>query len=224
MTLYISKNIEDGDFLNFIRENNIDLCALPMISFKSTAFSIPKESEFDAVFFTSPRSVLFFLEKFKIAEDKFVGAIGKSTAGFIYQKGYSVDFTGLHSGKPKEVAETFKALIGDKKVLFPQSSRSKKSVQKYLNPEKCIDLVVYETLLEPQQLKIIPDVLVFTSPSNAEAFLEKNSVDKNQKVIAWGDSTEAYLAETGHASFHTLEKSSFKELQPVLRKILEPIN
>jgi uroporphyrinogen-III synthase len=220
MTIYISKKIEDVDFLNFIREKSIGLCAISMISFKSTVFPIPEENEYEAVFFTSPRSVLFFLDKIDLAESIFIGAIGKSTASFIHQQGYSVDYTGIQSGKPKEVAETFKAAVGDKKVLFPQSSRSKKSVQQYLTPEQCIDLVVYETLLEPQELKNQPEILVFTSPSNVESFLKKNTIDKSQQIVAWGDSTALYLEEKGCSSIKTLEKSNLEELRTVLDKIL----
>lgn len=220
MTIYISKKVEDVDFLNFIRERNVNLCAVPMISFKSTVFPVPDTEEYDAVFFTSPRSVLFFLDKIDLEENKFIGAIGKSTAGFIHQQGYSVNFTGIQSGKPQEVAETFKAAVGDQKVLFPQSSRSKKSVQKYLEKEQCIDLVVYETLLESQELKESPEILVFTSPSNVEAFLEKNSIDKNQKIIAWGDSTALYLEDKGCAAIRILEKSNLEELKVVLEDML----
>lgn len=221
MTIYVSKKIEDLDFLSFIREKSVELCAVSMISFKSTAFPIPKEEEFDAVFFSSPRSVLFFLEKIDLDESIFIGAIGQSTADYIHQQGYSVHFTGIQSGKPKEVAETFKAAVGDKKVLFPQSSRSKKSVQKYLEPEQCIDLVVYETLLKPRELKNSPEILVFTSPSNVEAFLEKNSLDENQKIVAWGDSTALYLEDKGCSCIETLEKSNLEELRVTLSKILK---
>lgn len=220
MSIYISKKIEDLDFLNFIRESNLQLHAVPMISFKSATFKIPKKEEYDAVFFTSPRSVLFFLEKVKLDENTFIGAIGKSTASFIHQQGYSVHFTGIQSGKPKEVAKSFKAAVGNKKVLFPQSSRSKKSIQKYLKPEQSLDLVVYETQLEPQELKSSPEILVFTSPSNVESFLLKNSIEENQKIVAWGDSTALYLEEKGWPSIQTLEKSNLEELKTTLQKIL----
>jgi uroporphyrinogen-III synthase len=220
MTVYISKKVEDLDFLNFIREKSVELCAVSMISFKSTVFPIPKEEEYGAVFFSSPRSVLFFLEKIDLDESKFIGAIGKSTASYIHQQGYSVHFTGIQSGKPEEVAETFKAAVGSKKILFPQSSRSKKSIQKYLKVEQCMDLVVYETLLEPQELKNSPEILVFTSPSNVEAFLLKNSIDENQKIIAWGDSTALYLKEKGCSSIQVLEKSNLEELKAKLQKML----
>ena len=220
MTVFISKKVEDADFLNFIRKKNVNLCAVPMISFKSTAFPIPKSDEYDAVFFTSPRSALFFLGKIDLDETKFIGAIGKSTASYVHQQGYSVHFTGMQSGKPQEVAETFKAAIGDQKVLFPQSSRSKKSVQKYLEQEQCVDLVVYETLLEPEELKEPPEILVFTSPSNVEAYLKKNSINKNQKIIAWGDSTALYLEDHDCSAIRTLEKSNLDELKFVLDDVL----
>lgn len=220
MTVFISKKIDDLDFQNFLREYNVELSDVSMISFRSTVFPIPKEEEYDAVFFTSPRSVLFFLDKIELDESKFIGAIGQSTTDYIHQQGYSVDLTGIQSGKPKEVAKTFQAAIGDKKVLFPQSSRSKKSIQKYLNPEQCIDLVVYETLQDPHEIKNTPEILVFTSPSNVESFLIKNKINKEQKIIAWGDSTALFLQEKGFPVNETLERSNLQELRDVLKSML----
>lgn len=221
MTLYISKKIEDADFLTFLSENNLAVEDVPMISFEPRSFEVPNNAEYDAVFFTSPRSVQFFLEKVKIDEGILIATIGSSTAEIVQKYGYHPDFVGKHSGKPNEVAKSFKAEIGDRKVLFPQSSRSKRSVQSSLKPEQCIDLVVYETLLEPEELKVFPEILVFTSPSNVEAFLMKNDFDSNQKIIAWGDSTAHYLEKNGASSTFTLEKSSLKNLQLTLEKMLD---
>jgi uroporphyrinogen-III synthase len=218
MKLYISKNIEDADFLTFLSKNNIELLALPMISFQAKNFETPKSEEYDAIFFTSPRSVQFFLENVKVDSNTVIGAIGNSTAKAINEKGYNADFVGKHSGQPNEVAKAFKSAIGDRRVLFPQSSRSKKSIQSSLRSDQCIDLVVYKTLLEPDELKVSPDILVFTSPSNVEAFLQRNKINSDQKVIAWGDSTAHYLEKNGVSSMHTLEKSSLEELKSLLKK------
>lgn len=221
MTTYISKTIKDADFLTYLSENNIELLDVPMISFLAKNFKAPNSEKFDAVFFTSPRSVQFFLESVKLDITTFIGTIGTSTAKAVNERGYNPDFVGEHSGKPSEVAKAFKSEIGDQKVLFPQSSRSRRSIQKYLKPEQCLDLVVYETLLEPQELKRPPEILVFTSPSNVEAFLKKNSINSNQKVIAWGDSTAQFLEKKGVSLKYILEKSNLEELKVLLEKVME---
>ena len=52
-------------------------------------------------------------------------------------------------------------------------------------------MVVYETIKNPElQAKNSKfDLLVFTSPSNVDAYFEKNKISLEQKVIAMGDAT-----------------------------------
>ncbi len=52
-----------------------------------------------------------------------------------------------------------------------------------------VDLIVYETLKRNEATMPIADIIIFTSPSNVEAWFEKYSINKNQKVIAMGDAT-----------------------------------
>jgi hydroxymethylbilane synthase len=71
-----------------------------------------------------------------------------------------------------------------------------RSIHKALSPEtKIIDLPVYETMLEESASGTDADILVFTSPSNAEAYFNDNLLDSNQRVIAIGKSTGKKLEE-----------------------------
>jgi uroporphyrinogen-III synthase len=45
------------------------------------------------------------------------------------------------------------------------------------------------------------DVLVFTSPSNVEAYFEKNKVFPAQKLIAMGESTGKALEKLKHKNY-----------------------
>ncbi len=82
-----------------------------------------------------------------------------------------------------------------------------------------LDLIVYSTLLKPIKLAEKCQTLVFTSPSNVEAFIQKNKISNDQQVIAWGNTTKAFLEKESINVDHTLERSSFEELMNYLRSI-----
>jgi hypothetical protein len=64
-------------------------------------------------------------------------------------------------------------------------------------PESQKEVVpVYQTALVPRHIKECT-VYVFTSPSNAESFLQCNTLPLGAKVIAWGESTRSFLSRQG---------------------------
>lgn len=60
-----------------------------------------------------------------------------------------------------------------------------------------IDLPVYETVLEEDVEASGAEVLVFTSPSNVDAYFAENLLDPYQKVVAIGKSTGKKFDEMG---------------------------
>jgi uroporphyrinogen-III synthase len=59
--------------------------------------------------------------------------------------------------------------------------------------ENVIDLVVYETLKKNDGEMPSAEIVIFTSPSNVEAWFENYTFSKNQKAIAMGDATSQAL-------------------------------
>ena len=51
----------------------------------------------------------------------------------------------------------------------------------------------YAALKVPHVIAENTEILVFTSPSNAESFLEKNAILPNHKIIAMGEATQKSL-------------------------------
>jgi uroporphyrinogen-III synthase len=219
--LFISKKVTDKDFLAFIRKSEINLVDQPMISFAAKEFSCPKEN-FEVIFFTSPRSARFYLDQCSIGEAVEITTIGKVTSEYLEAKGYKVKFTGINSGHPEKVSKEFEAFVAGRKVLFPQSNYSHNSMQKRLFKDQITDLIVYDTELTPISLKVKPSVLVFTSPTNVKSFLQLNKIETDQKIIAWGKTTSAFLNKNNLKADYTLEYSSFAELQEVLEKQFYP--
>lgn len=221
--LFISKKVTQPEFIAYAELAEIEMIDTSMISFVEVPFECPQES-YDVVFFTSPRSAKFYLNRCKLASNTEIATIGKVTSDFVTSLGYEVSFTGVTSGIPALVSKEFAAFVGQRKVLFPQSNYSQKSMQESIANNQITDLVVYKTALTPVRLKEKPSVLVFTSPTNVESFLQLNSITPEQKVIAWGKTTEGFLAKNGIEANFTLDYSSFDELKTVLEKHFYPID
>ncbi|RFC55803.1 uroporphyrinogen-III synthase [Brumimicrobium aurantiacum] len=213
--LFVSKKVNDPSFLDYIQSKAIRLCDIPMISFAHVPFELP-ETNFEIIFFTSPRSVAYFLAQYRIPKDVVIATIGDSTTQHLTDKGYTVQFTGKTSGEPEIVSASFKSFVGDRTVLFPQSNFSHRSMQKNLNQSQIIDLVIYETQYTPIQLKENPSILVFTSPTNLRSFLKKNTVYPHQKIIAWGKTTASAILAEGMQADYTMKYSNFEELKEIL--------
>ena len=220
-TLFISKKITDNSFLSFCKEKELTLLDEPMISFKPIPFEAPKNSAYDAIFFSSKRSVNFFFAQVTPSSKHFIGSIGKVTAKAISDWGYKVDFIGENSGNPSSVAKLFKKTVGDKTILFPQSNISNRSIQQELDDNQVLDIVVYETFLLPRKLNVEPSVLVFTSPSNISGYLQFNTINMDkQQVIAWGNTTAKFMKKNNITPTCILTDSSIQELQEHIKQLI----
>lgn len=198
----------------FLNDQDITLIAQSFLHFEPVPFSIQKS--YDIIFFSSPRSVLFFQLQHKIPEGTLIACPGNKTAELLNELGYFVDFCGEKSGKISETAKMFKQWCGQKNVLFPTSDKSLQSVSSQLSNRQKEIITVYETNVVSKPLEFC-DIYVFTSPSNAEGFLSLNEIPANAKVYSWGESTTAYLKKNNIIVNHTLENSSVEDLINLLK-------
>ncbi len=200
MHVFYSRNADQAVALaKFCAERNIQLTAQSLIAFEALDFSLPEKS-FDVVFFTSPRAVDYFLDKAQIKSNVSIACIGESTKLHLQKLGYIVHFFGSNGGHPDLVSEEFQRWAGESIVLFPISNLSNKSIQRKLKAAQILEVVVYQTielsLLAPDAY----DVLIFSSPSNARAYLACNTISESQQVAAFGQTTHHFLAEKGITS------------------------
>ncbi len=195
MTIFYSRNLKQAQKLAaYCKSNGIRLLAESLISFDAVDFSLSNKV-FDVVFFTSPRSVDFFLAKAEIAGNQKVACIGTQTQKHLEKLGHSVAFFGANSTEPEEVALDFRFWLGEQSVLFPVSNQSNRSIPAVLNETQYEELVVYRTVEQPKIFDENPDVLIFSSPSNARAYLVGNTLAPNQKVACFGRTTHQFLQE-----------------------------
>jgi len=150
------------------------------------------------IFFSSRNGVEFFF-KLKPALPKNVkfGVVGRGSEDALRKFGHLADYVG-ESGDITEVAEDFALLAVDQTVLFPRAQDSLLTIQKSLSATtKIVDLPIYETVIEENIDQTYADILIFTSPSNVEAYFADNLLDPGQKVIAIGNSTGKKFEEMG---------------------------
>lgn len=201
---------------SFSRENDWDLVSQSLIRFESVPFEITQP--FDVVFISSKRSYDYFISQINSSNSFDYAIIGAQTSKHLNVQNSWIKFIGSNPGKPEEVAQEFKDWLGDRRVLFPVSKRSQQTIAKVIPATQKEVVYCYDTLLV--KAEIPPhDLYVFTSPSNAEAFLQENTFPENSAVIAWGTTTANYLRSVGNQPLVTMEQSSEAELIAVLRSL-----
>ena len=200
-SVFISREVsEQSYFSRALAKHNIQIEARSLIR---TVPVITKLDSYilkniDWIFFSSKNAVDYFFQLSpQLPTDVKFGVMGAGSEEMLRQKGYFADFTGS-SGDSADVAADFAKLANGSTVLFPGAEDSLRSAQKGLSADtKIIDLPIYETVLEDDVEASGADVLIFTSPSNVEAYFVNNLMDPYQKVIAIGKSTGKKFDEMG---------------------------
>lgn len=212
-SIYISRAPEDvPGLLSFCEDRKIVLTAISLIRFEALPFII--KHSFDVVFFSSPRSVDYFLDHHVLLSETQIACVGKGTAESIKARGLNPDFIGPFPGEPTKNALSLAHWLGNRRILFPVSEISMGSMVEFIPEQQIEVLTVYRTIPIPAS---IPDhdVYVFSSPSNVESYLMTNNSPKG-KVFAWGRSTQKALKKHSIDVVHTLETSDETELITIL--------
>ena len=154
----------------------------------------------DWIFFASKNGIenFFKLEPRLSKRTKFA-VIGRGSEEMLRQFGHAPEFSGERLGiNMEEIAAEFAKIASGTTVLIPRAKDSLETIQKSLTPEtKVINLPVYQTHIDTDVSKSNADVLIFTSPSNVEAYFADNLVDPGQQIICIGHSTGRKIEELG---------------------------
>lgn len=213
---FISKDFSEVRKLaDFLDKKGVNLIAQSFIHFEPIPFTVIKP--FDVIFFSSPRSVLFYKLLFEIPKNVQIACPGNKTAEILTDLGYEVAYFGDKSGNISENANSFKNWCGKKRVLFPTSDRSLQTVSNLFPDSQKEIVTVYKTKIVSKPLEFC-ETYVFTSPSNVEGFLAVNEIQKNATIYSWGESTTKYLTERNVHVTETLVNSSIDDLIRILSK------
>lgn len=152
------------------------------------------------VFFGSKNGIEhFFKLNPRLSKHVKFAVVGRGSEEMLRAMGYVPAFTGESEGiSIDKVGEAFAKLVDGQTVLFPKAKGSLDTVQNRLTPEtKVIELPVYETVIMDDVSSSYADVLIFTSPTNVEAYFVDNLMEPHQKIISIGNSTGKKLDEMG---------------------------
>lgn len=195
--VFISRPKKSAEhFFNAMEMSGYDVHGYSMTRFEQIPFTGIPESHW--IFFSSKNCVKYFfsLHPGLPAEIK-IGCIGGATAEALKKKGIKCDFIGT-SNDTLEIGKEFATLVGNAKVLFPQSTASFRTIQKQFTSQKnLIDMVVYDTVEDLGANPKDADIIVLTSPTNAMLYLRKKKVQPDQLFVAIGNSTEEVLIKAG---------------------------
>jgi len=178
----------------------------------------------DWIFFYSKKGVRFFFQNIQknnssLSEQVKFATIGTSTAQVLQQHGLVPDFVG--TGDPVTTAETFLTLAAGRRVLFPQAAHSRQSIQQQLGDRiKAVDLVVYENSLRSDFELPGFDILVFTSPMNAEAYFFKKQLLSHQQIVAIGHTTAQKLRALGIQNVQVAERPDEQHLAEAVLEVV----
>jgi hydroxymethylbilane synthase len=200
-TVFITRDLRKEDFMSrVLTGNGYKVTGRSFIEFKIVP--INRVPITDWIFFSSKHAVKFFFEqKLEIGNAK-IGVIGKSTSVALRTQGKRAEFIG-YSTDTKLTGKQFAALVKSGTVLFPQSKDSMRTIQQqFVNRSQVRDISIYETHEKPVEGFPDSEIMLFTSPSNVEAFFEKRKLTPDQKIIAMGDATAHTLKEFGVKSVH----------------------
>ena len=199
--VFISRDISATSyFRRALEKHKIEIEARSLIR------TVPVITKFDSyilrnidwIFFTSKNAVEYFFNLGPQFPKKIkFGVMGAGSEDMLRRNGHFADFVG-EGNDTADVASDFAKLANGMHVLFPGADNPMRSIQQGLSAEtKIIDLPVYETVLEEEVEPSGAEVMVFTSPSNVEAYFADNLLEPGQKVIAIGKSTGKKFDEMG---------------------------
>ncbi|WP_317896566.1 uroporphyrinogen-III synthase [Aurantibacillus circumpalustris] len=173
------------------------------------------------IFFSSKNSIRhFFAQNPELAEGVKFAVMSPSSAEYLVEFGKTADFIG-EGVDVTLIAKKFADFIKDDTVLFPQAIDSLQTIQRQLSfTNICHNLFVYKTTRRIDFEIPQSELLVFTSPSNAQAYLEKYKPAADQKFVAIGSTTYNQLKNYGIKNIGL--PSSFDEIG-LLNTIVEQL-
>ena len=194
-SVFITRNLPESSYLRRALEKH-----QIQIEDRSLIKTFPTINKLDSfilkrinwIFFSSKNAIEYFFKLGPVLPKsvKF-GVLGRASEDTLRRFGKTADFNGENEGiDTVDIAEKFAEIANGSTVLFPGAKGSLRTVQQALSTEtKIIELPVYETVMEESVEGSTAPVLIFTSPSNVEAYFQDNLLDHGQQVVCIGKST-----------------------------------
>ncbi|MDD5360101.1 MAG: uroporphyrinogen-III synthase [Sulfurovaceae bacterium] len=174
-----------------------DVLSMPIIEFKTLQDSIDL-SNYDLLLFTSKNAVVLMDEISKEWKNIPSIAIGKESAEAISKLGGNVTF--VSNGYSENLSYDIKQKFANKKILY---IRPKVVATKHITDltKENIDIdefILYETICKKYDISQKPplnSVLIFTSPSTIECFINNFKSLEEYKIVVIGETTAKALPQ-----------------------------
>lgn len=196
-TIFVSRDLpEDSILKDKLTALGYKVIDMSLLHFSQIRFSYSPAS--DWIFFSSKNAIKYFFAQNPVIQRKTRFAVlGRGSARYLKKFDKSADFIG-EGNDAKLIAKQFAQFINNERVLFPMALDSIQTVQRQLGYNNdAINLYVYKTEMKKEFSIPKTEILVFTSPSNVEAYFSKYTITYDQKVIAIGTTTQRKLGEYG---------------------------
>lgn len=202
-SVFITRDLDEKSYLSrFFAKHNIEVEGRSLIKI----FPIVKHLDSfilkhaDWLFFGSKNAIdhFFRLEPLLMKKTK-IAVLGQGSEQALRQYNRVAAFSGDKIGiTAEEFAQEFAKIANGTKVVIPSAKESLGTIQKALSPDTTVVTIpVYETVQIEEVSKTNAEVLIFTSPSNVEAYFKENLLDPGQKIISIGTSTARKFDEMG---------------------------
>ncbi len=208
--IFVTKTFKADDYLpRALGKLGYEVEGESLIEFKEIKIRFLPRTEW--IFFSSKHAVrYFFSQKPQLEKTIKFGCVGASTAAELRAHGHRANFIG-QSTDIKLVGKQFSSIVGSHSVLFPIARGSMQSIQwQMVKRDSVINLEVYATLHKSREVASEFEVVIFTSPSNVEAYFEKNTWHPHQQAIAMGEATGKALEKVKIKKYTT--PKSFDDL------------
>lgn len=221
--IFISRKLtRDSPFFTLLQHQDFAVIDQSLIQITPIRFSYTPQT--DWVFFTSKNAIdYFFVQNPNVPEQVRYGVISNASAKHLLK--YAVTATFIGNGVSLvQIAKDFREMLQNESVLFPQAIDSYQTIQKQLAfTNTSYNLYVYKTSIRTDFDLPYSDILIFTSPSNVEAYYSKYKFDPRQFVIAIGETTKHKLTEYNVMNVIMPKSFSEKGLVDVLfEKLIKP--
>lgn len=212
-SLLITRSEIDAQvFINPVSEFTSHITAQSFLHFESVTFDTDIQS--DWLFFYSQKGVEFYLDQAPAFTGN-IGAYGPSTAAKLKNNGIEATFIG--TGSAKLTAEKLNAQAKGSSITFIKGSKSLNSLAPLLHTSIHVDhRIVYRQSPMKRQIAQPPDILVFTSPLNFEAYISSNPIQKRQKIFAIGSTTASTIRATIDHPVYVAKNPSMQGLADVV--------
>jgi len=148
----------------------------------------------DWLFFYSSMGVEMFFRQKQPRPGQKLACLGGGAVRGLEKYGFFPDFIG--NGEPFVTAEEFRKILQQESVLFVQARHSRASVASILGTDVAHQAIVVYDNQPLKSFELAPaDYLIFTSPLNFKAYLQRYELQPEQRIIGIGNTTAVTFSE-----------------------------